>query len=797
MRLFVLAWLAGAIALQREAGLPGFTWGALGLAALLATTFFRNGTLRAGVVLAAGFLCGFGHGAWRSELRLADELPFRWEGVDIAVTGVVEGLPQVTDANTRFLFDVEGSAGNVVPRHVALSWYPDRRVGPAPKIAAGERWSFTLRLKRPRGLANPHAFDFEPWALERGIRATGYVRTAARFERLDARVEGWPYTLHRWRGEIREAMLAQLKEERLRGVLVALAIGDQDAIAADDWEVFWRTGVGHLMSISGLHITMLAALAAALVFAAWVRVPALAVRFPARKAAVVAGLAAAVAYTLLTGYQVPAQRTCLMLTTLAACVLADRHGSPSRMLALAALVVTAVDPWAVLSPGFWLSFGAVASIFYVMSLRAGRRGWLARLAGEQLAVTAAMLPMLLALFQEFSVVSPFANAMAIPVVSLVVVPLAVGGAFLPVPWLLDLAHATMLALMSPLERLADLPLAALESHAPAAWALVAGALGCAWLLAPRGVPMRSLGVVWVAPLFAFAPPVPRMGEAWLDVLDVGNGLAVVVRTARHALLFDAGPGWNADADSGSRIVVPFLRGEGIRTLDGMVISHADDDHSGGAISVAGARAPPWLLSSLRDEDAIHLAFERSSRCEAGQRWTWDGVAFEMLHPAAAVYSETGRRKENDRGCVLKVSTRGASALLAGDVEARAEAELLSRDAAALRATVLVVPHHGSRTSSTPAFVAAVAPEVAVFSVGYRNRFGHPHPTVVARYAQARADLWRTDCEGAIHVQLAHGVSVRAYAENKRYWTDHESTHLPHASGLRGCGAAGADPRARR
>jgi len=796
MRLFVLAWLAGAIALQREAGLPEFPWGACGIAALLAAALCRNRTLHALIVLAAGLLCGFGYCAWRAELRLADELPFRWEGADIAVTGVVEGLPQVTDANTRFLFEVEAAAGSV-PRHVSLSWYPDRRAGPPPRIGAGERWRFTVRLKRPRGLSNPHAFDFEPWALERGIRATGYVRTGSRFERLDAGVEGWPYTLHRWRGEIRGAMLERLKEDRLRGVLVALAIGDQDAIAADDWEVFWRTGVGHLMSISGLHITMLAALAAAMVFAAWVRVPALALRLPARKAAVVAGLAAAIGYSLLTGYQVPAQRTCLMLTALAVCVLADRHGSPSRMLALAALLVTWVDPWAVLSPGFWLSFGAVASIFYVMSLRAGKRGRLASLAGEQLAVTAAMLPMLLALFQEFSLVSPLANTIAIPVVSLVVVPLAIGGAFLPAPWLLDLAHATMLALMSPLERLADLPLATLESHAPAAWTLAAGTIGCAWLLAPRGVPMRSLGAVWVAPLFAFAPPAPRTGEAWLDVLDVGNGLAVVVRTARHALLFDAGPGWNADADSGSRIVVPFLRGEGIRTLDGMVISHADDDHSGGAISVAGSRAPPWLLSSLREEDAIHLAFERSSRCEAGQRWTWDGVEFAMLHPAATVYGETTRRKENDRGCVLKVSTPGASALLPGDVEARAEAELLSRDAAALRAAVLVVPHHGSRTSSTPAFVAAVAPQVAIFPVGYRNRFGHPHPAVVARYEQASADLRRTDCEGAVHVELAHGVSVRGYAENKRYWTDHESTHLPHAGGLRGCGAARPDARPRR
>ncbi len=539
MRIFTFAFLLGALALQQQAALPAFGLALPGLAVLLAASLLaRDRRLgRAVLLAAAGGLIGFGHAAWRAELRLADALPFSWEGADVELVGIVSGLPQPAESGTRFTFEVEQvrTPGAAVPRELSLTWYRERSPKSAgvPRLAAGERWRFTARLKRPRGLVNPHAFDFEPWALERGIRATGYVRTASRFERLDARVDGWPQTLHRWRGEIREAMLARLADGRLRGVLVALAIGDQDAIAAEDWEVFWRTGVGHLMSISGLHITMLASAAFAAAFFAWVRVPALVLRIPARKAAVVAGAGAALAYTLMTGYAVPAQRTFLMLATLAACVLTDRHGSPSRVLALAVLVVTLVDPWAVLSAGFWLSFGAVAAIFHVMGLRAGRRGRVAGIFAEQLAVSAAMLPMLLVLFQEFSIVSPLANAIAIPVVSLVVVPLAIAGAFLPLPFLLDAAHAVMLALMSPLERLSDFPLAMLESHAPAPWTVMAGVLGCAWLLAPRGVPMRSMGVVWMAPMFTVVPASPGEGEAWLDVLDVGNGLAVVVRTSHH------------------------------------------------------------------------------------------------------------------------------------------------------------------------------------------------------------------------------------------------------------------------
>ncbi|HEY4999991.1 MAG TPA: ComEC/Rec2 family competence protein, partial [Usitatibacter sp.] len=401
----------------------------------------RRRLIRCAFLLAAGALAGYGIAAWRAESLLADALPKAWEGEDIELVGVVAGLPQLAESGTRFTFDVEAvrTPRAVVPATLALTWYAQRAKGgevavPPPRIAAGQRWRFTVRLKRPRGLANPHGFDFEPWALERGIRATGYVRagsnSAAAPEVVAPRVEGWPYTLHRWRGEIRDAMLAHLGQARLRGVLVALAIGDQDSIASDDWEVFWRTGVGHLMSISGLHITMFAGLAFAIAYFAWVRVPALALRIPARKAAVVVGVAAALAYSLMTGYQVPAQRTFAMLAVVAACVLLDRQGSPSRVLALAALAVVALDPWAVLSAGFWLSFGAVASIFYVMALRTGHPGKLRGAVLEQLAVTVGMLPMLIALFQEVSIVSPLANAFAIPLVSLVVVPLSIAGAFL-------------------------------------------------------------------------------------------------------------------------------------------------------------------------------------------------------------------------------------------------------------------------------------------------------------------------------------------------------------------------------
>ena len=779
MRLFVLAFALGTLFLQHCAELPQSRLALLGAATLLALRITRIRMLRVVLVCAGGFAIGVAYAAWRAEVRLAEELPRAWEGRDVALAGRVASLPQRFADGTRFLLEVDEvrTAGAVVPGSIALTWYATGE-DPVPRVVPGERWQLVARLKRPRGLANPHTFELEPWALERDIRATGYVRAKPPPQRLAPPVDGWPYTIHRWRDAVRDSMQQALGDARLRGVIVALAIGDQDAIPADDWEVFWRTGVGHLMSISGLHITMFAGLAFAIAHFAWVRVPRLALWIPARKAAVVAGTLAALAYTLMTGYAVPAQRTFMMLAAIALCVLADRHGSPSRVLALAALAVLLLDPWAVLAAGSWLSFVAVAAIFYAMALRTGQPGKLRAALVEQLAVTVVMVPMLLALFQEVSLVSPIANAIAIPVVSLVVVPLAIAGGFTGTAWLLGAAHGIMQALMAPLERLADLPLAMLESHAPQGWTVAAAVVGCAWLLAPRGLPMRSAGAAWIIPLFAVRPPAPAWGEAWVDVLDVGNGLAVVVRTASHALAYDTGPAWHGEGDSGSRIVVPFLRGEGVARLDGLVVSHADDDHAGGAISLAASREPPWLLSPLPRAHPLQAMFDTSIRCEAGRRWWWDGVEFAVLHPGPEAYgAEPGRkpRKENDRSCVVRVATAGGSALLTGDAEARSEYEMLRRDAAALRSTAIVVPHHGSRTSSTPEFLDAVAPSAAVFSVGHLNRFHHPHAAVVSRYAGLGVALRRTDREGALRVVLpaqpGDATRVVRLVSQVRYWDE--------------------------
>lgn len=795
MRSSILAFAAGVWFLQRQAALPG--WAMLvALAAVSAGLTFSagitpasrafastemprhfaawrgQGRMRQLLACLAAALAGFAWAAAMAQWRLADALPAENEGRDIRLVGVIAGLPQRYENGVRFDFAVE-QADAAVPSKISLAWYRGWRPEESEEwhelrqVHAGERWRLTVRLKRPHGNLNPHGFDYEAWLFERGLRATGYVRAAQDNLRLDELVWRPAYIVERLRERVRERFLRALPEHDYAGVLVALAVGDQRAIDADLWQAFARTGISHLMAISGLHVTMVAALGAWLVSFLWRRQPALMLRLPAQKAAAAAGWASAFAYCLLAGFGVPAQRTLYMLSVAALALWLGRAASASRVLALALAVVLLVDPWAVLAAGFWLSFGAVALLFYVEAGRIARGHWLLAWGRAQWAVTIGLIPALLALFQQFSLVSPLANAVAIPVVSFVITPLALAAAALPFDLPLTLAHQLLAWLMAFIEWLADLPLAVWQQHAPPAWAVAPALLGCAWLLLPRGFPARWNGVVLMLPLVLVAPARPAAGELRLTVLDVGQGLAVHAQTASHDLVYDTGPQFSPDANSGNRILLPYLRAAGVRRLDGLVLTHADKDHTGGAHALIDGLPVAWILSALPPEHPLHEA-PGHRPCANGQTWEWDGVRFEMLHPQAA--DQARRRKSNDLSCVLKISAAQGSVLLTGDIETLAEQALLRQHGERLRADVLLAPHHGSRTSSSPEFLAAVGARTVIFPVGYRNRFRHPNPEVWRRHEATGARLARTDRDGAITVDFA--VSQRLTFERearRRYW----------------------------
>ncbi|TMH42508.1 MAG: DNA internalization-related competence protein ComEC/Rec2 [Betaproteobacteria bacterium] len=790
MRFAALGFTLGVWLLQQQPELPGAAW--LALVSALAAIGALGLSRRVSPIVAAGasFIgfaaLGFAWAAVLAQLRLSDRLDPALEGRDVLVSGVVAGLPQSFERGVRFEFDVE-SPGTGVPRRIVLSSYggfaPDDSQGVLP-VRAGERWRFTVRLRRPHGGANPHGFDYEAWLLERGVRATGYVRmpsrrglderTQVRPERLAARVPRPRYWIEGLREAAREKIGGALPERPYAGILIALAIGDQNAIDPQQWQLFARTGVSHLMSISGLHVTMVAGLLAMLVSWCWRRSETLALALPAQKAAALAGFLAAFAYCLISGFAVPAQRTLYMVGVVALALWFGRATSASRVLAAALLIVLALDPWAVLSPGFWLSFAAVAVIFFVATGRTASPHWLAQWGRVQWAVTAGLAPLLLVLFQQVSLVSPVANALAIPLISFVITPLALAGAMLPFDWVLELGHAILDILMATLEWLAALPSAVWHQHAPLAWTVPLALAGIAWMLLPRGFPARWLGAPLVLPLFAVSPPSPGAGGLWITVLDVGQGLAVIARTERHALLYDAGPAFNAFSDSGSRVILPYLRGEGIDGLDALVVSHDDRDHSGGAGSVLEAMPVGLLWSSLSPDHALLAAPAWRAPCVAGRKWLWDGVSFEFLHPSPEAL-ESRAARANNRSCVLRIEAPAGRVLLTGDIERDAERELLLRAPALLPADALLVPHHGSATSSTQEFVKRVAPRHAVFAVGHRNRFGHPREDVLERYREAGSELLRTDTGGAIQLRFAPG-DLRVDAERvraRRYW--HESS----------------------
>jgi competence protein ComEC len=743
--------------------------------------------------LAAAAL-GWGWAGARAEWRLAESLPSAIEGRDLSLIGVVASLPVERQDGLRFVFEVESARlGPLpvqipaeVPARVMLGWYGQSPESLAPStLAAGQRWRLPVRLKRPHGSVNPDGFDYELWLFEQGLRASGYVRLgpASAAELLG---ESGGYWVERWRQRVREAIQRRLGDSAAAGLLAALAIGDQAAIGRDDWDVFRVTGVAHLVAISGLHVTMFAWLAGALVRAGWRRFPGLLWRCPAVVAGRWAACFAAGGYALLAGWGVPAQRTVYMLA--AATLL--RHSSLRwpwpAVLASSALVVCLIDPWALLQPGFWLSFVAVGVLMADGAqdpLLADRhegldppptwrqrvRHTVAAALRTQALATLALAPLSMLLFQQASVVGFLVNLLAIPVVTLLITPLALLGVVVPPLWSL----AALLAEhgMALLAWCAAWPWASWRTAAAPGWALGLALLGTAVLAAPVPRSLRCLGFALVLPLCA--PPLQAPLDGAFDLLaaDVGQGNAVLVRTATHHLLYDAGPQYSRENDAGSRVLVPLLRALGVAKLDVLMLSHRDTDHVGGARAVLGGIGAWRVASSLEAGHPLRAAGVPHQPCEAGQHWVWDGVQFDVLHPAAedVARAATSVVRPNALSCVLRVAAGDRVALLTGDIEREQEQAIVSRLPAFLRAEVLLVPHHGSKTSSSPAWLDAVAPQWGIVQVGYRNRFGHPAPEVMARYRERGIEMVRSDDCGAWRWSSETGVQHCEREHRARYW----------------------------
>jgi competence protein ComEC len=773
----ILAAALGVWALQQLAVLPAQALWVCLLSSLAFFVFaikFKKHRWQQPALCVLALLIGVSYAASRAEHRLSEQLSPDWETEEISLTGVIDELPQLDLHSARFRFAVEQvhSPKARVPQHIALSWSnPLRFINEAkteqlrtvPALQVGERWQLKVRLHRPHASQNPHGFDTEAWLFENNIRAQGSVQDSEHNRRLAAFVWSPMNAVHRLRQTIRERIQTALEAHKSSGVLIALTVGDQQAISSAQWQLFSQTGISHLLSISGMHVTLFASVVAWSVFALWRRTHHTQ-RLPAKLVAALVTVLFSTAYALLSGFGVPAQRTVLMLGVVAVLLCIRRPLSQWQILAWALFAVLLFDPWAVLSAGFWFSYTAVAFLFFVGFNRARPlTGWRAAVR-LQLTITVALAPITLLLFQQVSLLSPLANAVAIPLISFLVVPLCLLWLIAPIDALLQAAALLMTRLEQGLSLLHQAPQQLWQQHAPTPLAVVFALIGTALLFAPTGRLIRGLALPLFLPFFLIKPASPAPGTFELTAIDVGQGLAVLIRTANHSLLYDTGPKWPG-GNAGEKLINPMLRGMGL-SLSGIVVSHADSDHAGGAKSVKAAHPQAWLASSI--EPQHEAASPNMTRCLAGQSWQWDGVHFAVLYPDAAAYAST--KKTNDRSCVIHISSPSHSALLTGDIEALSEAQLLA-SGQPLSAQLLTVPHHGSHTSSTAAFIDAVAPEAALINAGYLNRFAHPRQAVLRRYEDRQIPIHRTDYHGALIAKPVgeHWQISRWRESQRRYW----------------------------
>ena len=733
-------------------------------------------------------LAGGAYGLHAAQLSLASRLPSAYEGQEGQLTGIVSDLPQGDTLRARLRVDVERLtvAGEPVrgPRRVLLSWYGER-----PTLRAGERWQLPVRLKAPRGFRNPSGFDYERWLTGEGIDATGYVRSGPA-QRLPASVLRAP--VQRVRQAIADGLDRHLGQSDAARMVRGLAIGVTGAVSPATWRTLRETGTAHLLAISGLHVALSGVLVYALVGWLWRQLPGLPRRVPAPRVAAVAAALGVLGYAALAGFAVPARRTALMFGVAALGAASGRETPPARLLALAGLVVLLFDPLALLASGFWLSFGAVGILLWLAAGRAGRqrRDDEPVLAGQspdrlhavwkricegaggavrlQAAVALALTPLTLGFFGLLSPTSVPANLVAVPLLGLLAVPLTLlGVAALPAPMLagpLLLAAqwvcAGTLALLEALRGVAPGVL-----WAPVPWpALAACAVGVLVLLLPRGLPGRWAGLLWCLPALLYRPPVPPVGAFGATVLDVGQGLAVVVRTRSHALVYDSGPRFGERFSAGDAIVLPELARLGVRHLVLLMLSHGDADHAGAAADIVDGIRTDGIVSGTPEQIRGVSGVEP---CRDGYGWTWDGVQFRQFHPG----DRLATAGDNDQSCVLLIrAAGGASMLLTGDVELPAQRRLL--DANVLDPVdVLLAPHHGSRGALYPPLIGRLAPRQVIFSAAYRSRFGHPHPLVTAAYAAAGARLWNTAQAGALLIAAgSQGLEVTAQrARDARWW----------------------------
>ena len=707
-----------------------------------ATLLFVRAT-RAVALLALGLAWG----SWAIVDAMSNRMSHCADPFEVELT--IRGLPTRNGDAYRFEGELARGAdcGLEAGDRLRLSWQGEHMPRP------GQRWRMIVKTNPARAYVNPHAFDYERWLVRRNIVATGYAVEAE----LAADTRD---TVSDFRLRLRERIETLTISHA--GLILALGTGDTALVPTSAWRLFRDTSTVHLLVISGLHIGMFGALGLALGNLIGRFLP-LTRRFRARAVAGLVAVVAVLAYATLAGWSLPVTRASIMAGVGIFAAAVGRRVGAIDGLALALATVLAADPMAPLDTGFWLSFAAVGvliAFFAPRSNGATERTVLSRLQARaaalilaQLVICVGFAPWLGIFSGDIQPFALFANLLLIPLVASAAAPLSVMGVLaLPLaPTLAEMplavADSTLGAVMWIVERVGEVPTVPASNRVEALAA--ATALSAAFLLPWSRIARCALAAAmfWTLPLLDRVPA----GRFDLIALDVGQGTSALVRTRNHAMIYDAGPRYPSGYDAGDAIVVPVALRENGRGVSQLVLSHADMDHVGGATAVL-TRLDVRGVATGEPTEGI------SARpCRRGDAWLWDGVRFRVLWPP-------GPAAGNDASCVIEIDDGEHRAILAGDVGSVAERRI---DVRPVR--VMLAPHHGSRTSSSAAFVARACPRVAIFSAGFRNRFGHPHPEVVERYRSIGAHLVTTGDLGAIRWRSDAPASLTAARDDWRYW----------------------------
>jgi competence protein ComEC len=757
-----LAFVAGIYCLMQFSWLPSL-WITTSLPLLFLLVRFTSGFR---VVLL--FFIGFCWALFRAGLELEHSLDAKIENNDVLISGVIVSIPETYEGHVRFLIDIKevtSLKGELLrsPGIVRLSWYKDQTT-----LVPGEIWKLRVKLKRPYGFMNSGGFDYEAWMLRQGIKATGYVKFDKHNKKIDV---ANAYFIQKLRYKLSHQLKQNLNKPLL-GLVLALSLGDRSQLDAEQWKVFTETGTNHLIAISGLHLGLIAGFIYFFASFVWSRFYILTQRIPAPLFASLMAFTGAFFYASLSGFALPAQRALIMIAIFLMTLFSARQILISNVVCVAMILVLVLDPFAIIAADFYLSFMAVIFILYLSRYRINEYHNLSRWIRLQFLLSIALCPILIFWFKQIPLYSVLANVIAIPVIGFLVVPLILIALILlfPLPQMAQFLyllidkindqHWTYLEFLSQ-QNNAVIPIASANL-----FSLILAVIGVFILLMPRGLPARWLGMIFIMPLLFPLDQKLGLGEFDFVLLDVGQGLATVIHTREHTLIYDTGARFSERFNIGDAALKPYLRQKGIGQISTLLISHGDNDHIGGASAIIENFKINKILSSVPERIAEYFPGQKSESCRAGQKWSWDGVHFEILHPHIK-----NLFKGNNRSCVLKVTSRLGSVLLVGDIEKQAEKSLIKHYSNKLDADILLVPHHGSRTSSIKEFISAVSPEYAFISAGYRNRFGFPKRDIMARYEIHGVKTFVSYKTGELSAKFRNeGLQIDEFrTKNRRFW----------------------------